>query len=398
MQGNFYSSREQNIKETDSKEEASFSKSNEDKEKLPKTALFDDEKNNSALISEAVNHNLFMFNPDNLYENIVNNYKVAKKLYGETLIRLVSGFNEETIERNINIPEFKKELKSRINSKITELKTEGLINEENTLTEYAYELSLINTYLKELDSIHQNPFGLRSRTKKSNLGSINEIVKFNDQSIKDIAIRDSIKRALKRSHDKIYLEDLSVYERVNSAELQTMIAIDASSSMRGEKMMKSKKAAVIFAYSSIKEHNSVGLIVFRDKVIRKIKPTTNLYQIIKEIATIQTTNLTNIEKAIKSSLNMFKKNTTKNLILITDAIPTKGEKPIEETINAAIQAKNSRINLSIVGIDLNKEGEKIAKEIVNAARGVLFVVKDLNDLDRILIEEYYSVKSRRSFV
>lgn len=365
---------------------------------MPKTALFDDEKNNSALISEAVNHNLFMFNPDNLYENIVNNYKVAKKLYGETLIRLVSGFNEETIERNINIPEFKKELKSRINSKITELKTEGLINEENTLTEYAYELSLINTYLKELDSIHQNPFGLRSRTKKSNLGSINEIVKFNDQSIKDIAIRDSIKRALKRSHDKIYLEDLSVYERVNSAELQTMIAIDASSSMRGEKMMKSKKAAVIFAYSSIKEHNSVGLIVFRDKVIRKIKPTTNLYQIIKEIATIQTTNLTNIEKAIKSSLNMFKKNTTKNLILITDAIPTKGEKPIEETINAAIQAKNSRINLSIVGIDLNKEGEKIAKEIVNAARGVLFVVKDLNDLDRILIEEYYSVKSRRSFV
>ena len=66
------------------------------------------------LISDSINQGFQSFTPDLLYQQLVKNYSMAKHIYGPSLLKLASGYNPDYIEKNINIPEFRKELKFRI--------------------------------------------------------------------------------------------------------------------------------------------------------------------------------------------------------------------------------------------------------------------------------------------
>ena len=73
--------------------------------KLLKSVLQKDQEavDDGKLIAESFNQGLSAFNPDIMFENLVNNYSMAKKMYGETLIRLMSGYDPSFLERNIAI-------------------------------------------------------------------------------------------------------------------------------------------------------------------------------------------------------------------------------------------------------------------------------------------------------
>ncbi|MBW2994953.1 VWA domain-containing protein, partial [Candidatus Woesearchaeota archaeon] len=85
------------------------------------------------------------------------------------------------------------------------------------------------------------------------------------------------------------------------------------------------------------------------------------------------------------------KNLTKHFILLTDALPTVGEEPEKETIEAAAEARANNITISIVGINLNEQGAELAKKIVELGEGHLYMTKDAEELDRILLLDYYSI-------
>ena len=70
------------------------------------------------LIEDAINQGMGAFTPDMMFEHIVKDYKMAEKLYGESIIRRLTGYNAEYVERNCRIPEFQRELKERIQEKI----------------------------------------------------------------------------------------------------------------------------------------------------------------------------------------------------------------------------------------------------------------------------------------
>ena len=53
------------------------------------------------------------FTPDLMFEQLVQNYSLAKQIYGESIIRLISGYEPDYVKKNIGIPEFKKELKEK---------------------------------------------------------------------------------------------------------------------------------------------------------------------------------------------------------------------------------------------------------------------------------------------
>lgn len=376
-----------------------LSKKESEEDKLPRDVLFDDEKSDNArLIYEAASHNLALFVPDSMFLNLVENFRNARKLYGETFIRLLTGFDPDYIERNLKIPEFKKLLKKKITDKIQELKKNDLLDENYQLTDLAYEFSIVETSLKELENVKSNSFSFRKGSVKSKEGITDEIVKFTPNfSIKDVAIRNTVRKAVSRNHRQIQIEDLSVYEHINENKVETIICIDASSSMKGEKIANSKKAALVLAYKSIKNHDSVGLLVFQDRIVDRVKPTKSLKEIVSHVSKIRTGRMTNLALAIKEAIPLFSKNVTKNLIIITDAMPTSGEEPLNQTLNAALLAREKKVHLTIVGVGLTKETTEIAKKIVDFSKGVLYIVKNPKDLDVILIEEYYSLKSKISF-
>jgi hypothetical protein len=122
-----------------------------------------------------MNQGINAFNPDIMFENIVNNYSMAKKIYGETLIRLISGYNSGYVEKNINIPEFKRELKKKLLEKNEELKDEKYLKRDNTFSEYGFKLASIIMYTEELDHIiPKGIFGEKVSKKNSFYGDRND--------------------------------------------------------------------------------------------------------------------------------------------------------------------------------------------------------------------------------
>ena len=54
-------------------------------------------------------------------------------------------------------------------------------------------------------------------------------------------------------------------------------------------------------------------------------------------------------------------------------------------------AKNKGITISLIGIKLDKKGESLAKDIVSLGEGRFYVVRDLEEIDKVVLEDYYSV-------
>ncbi len=343
---------------------------------------------------EALNHGISFFDPNNLFNMFVNNPKLVKELYGKKLIKLLTNYDINYINKNIKIPEFQEELKKRIEKKINELKKEQIINDEYQITEIGYDLAIINLYLVSLDSNTIKSFSHKMKKVKSFFGIVDEIVNYTNQRFKDIAIKESIKRAIKRSHEELHLNDLYAYNKKEKGELEIILCLDSSSSMKGEKIDHCKKAAITLAYLSIKNHDKIGLIVFSDEIKERVKPTKDLKLISRKIIKIKPIRQTDLSLGIIESLKLFsRKKNSKHLIILTDALPTKGENPKLKTIEAVKIARNSKIIISVIGIKLNREGEILAKKMVDLGKGKLYLAKELNDIEKLVIEDYYKIKA-----
>ena len=373
-------------------EKAFLSKSDSEEGKLPKSVVYDSDSSKARLIGDAINSNLSVFIPDLLFDKFVKNFKSAKDLFGESFVRALFGYDSSYIEKNISLPEFRKILRQNMEQSIKELKQEELIDDENRITEQGFKASVVSLYLKELDKISSFS-GRRAGAQENPAGLPDELVRFTNQSFRNLAVKGTVKKAARRSHGSIDAEDLVMSKRVATKQAEIIICIDASSSMKGEKIHACKRASVILAYSAIRNGDKVGILVFSEKVSKKIKPSRDLFHLIEEISRIRTISLTDISNAISESLELFSRSASKNIFLITDAMPTKGKKPVEHAVSSAVRAADSKVHLSLVGIAFNKESESIARRIVDAARGSLYCIRDIKELDKIFIEEYYSLKS-----
>src|SRR3989338_10393342 len=105
------------------------------------------------MLDAALNQGISAFNPDMMFEQIVKDYSSAEKIYGESMLRLTSGYDPNAIKRNIKIPEFQRELKNNINQKIQELKDDDFLDEEGKITERGVQLASLTMYTQELNNI-----------------------------------------------------------------------------------------------------------------------------------------------------------------------------------------------------------------------------------------------------
>src|SRR3989338_1117108 len=78
-------------------------------------------------IKEALNQGIGCFTPDLMFEQLVKNFSIAKQIYGPSLIRQLTSYDENYLSRNIKIPEFQKELRKKIEDNVERLKDNNLI-------------------------------------------------------------------------------------------------------------------------------------------------------------------------------------------------------------------------------------------------------------------------------
>ena len=346
------------------------------------------------LIRDCINQGLNSFTPDLLYQQLVKNYSMAKHIFGPSLIKLATGYSPDYIKKNINIPEFQKELRSRIEKNIEKLKEEGLLEKNNEINDKGIELASLVMYFEELDKITpKGILGEKIHKRVSIYGGKEDVRNYRKSDrYRDIAIKKSVKLAIRRGHRKLDEKDLQVYERQSKGENYIVYALDASGSMKGAKIDACKRAGIALAYKAINEKDKVGLIVFGSEIKTIVKPTNDFPFLIKNITSARASRETDLVATLRKSLELFpNEDITKHLILITDALPTIGKEPEKETLEEASNAKNKGITISLIGINLNEKGKKLAEKIVELGEGKLYMIKNLENIDKIVLEDYYSV-------
>ncbi|MEK6828478.1 MAG: hypothetical protein AABX78_03945, partial [Nanoarchaeota archaeon] len=254
-------------------------------DKFMHSVLDNDKKviDSGKLISDAINQGMSSFSPDLMFEQLVKSYQLAKQIYGESIIRLVSGYEPDYIKKNIGIPEFQKELKEKIQQKIEELKEEGFLLKDNSLSEKGVELASLVLYFEELDKIVPKGIIGEKISKKTFVYGDKEnarLYKKGDR-YRDISLKKSIKLAIRRRHNYFHNKDLQVYEKQSKGQTYIVYALDASGSMKGKKIDACKKAGIALAYKAINEKDKVGLIVFGSEVKETIEPTLDFTMLLK---------------------------------------------------------------------------------------------------------------------
>ncbi|MBI2546626.1 VWA domain-containing protein [Candidatus Woesearchaeota archaeon] len=364
--------------------------------KLMHAVLENDRKviDEGKLIRESISNNIGAFTPDLMFEQIVKNYSLTKQLFGDSLLRRLTGYDARYIEKNLHIPEFRRELRSRLAETIEHMKDEGFVESSGEVTQKGLELASLVLYTEELDHLApKGAFGEKLHKKFSVYGDKAEDKRFRKgDTYRNLALRKSLKMAIRRSHAELLREDLKTFERQSKGQIYIIYALDASGSMRGRKIDTCKKAGVALAFNALRKQDKVGLIVFGSDIKTSIPPTDNFTQLLKEITRIKAAKETNIAKTIQRATELFPAtDATRHLILLTDALPTTGEDPQQETIEMVSLARSMGITVSLIGIQLDEKGKKLAEKIVELGQGRLYVVRDLENLDKIVLEDYYAL-------
>lgn len=368
----------------------------EEEDKLMHSVLENDKDtiDDGHLINDSINRGLGIFTPDLMFEQLVKDYSYAKKLFGETIIRQLSGYSPGYIEKNIRIPEFQREIKTNIANNIQNLKEKGMLAKDGSITDKAITLASLILYTDELDNIIPKGYiGEKIHKKKSIYGEKTDTRDFRKfDRYRDIAIRRSLKLAVRRGHQQVQPKDLKTFELKKKGQINIIYLLDSSGSMKGKKLETAKKAGIALAYKAIEHKDKVGLMVFGHEVKEEIEPTLDFMRILRQITTIKASRETNIANTIKKTIDIFPKtNVTKHMILLTDALPTAGEKPKRDTLEAVSIANSVGITISVIGIQLDKDGKELAEKIATLGNGRLYVVKALKDMDTMVLEDYYSV-------
>jgi Mg-chelatase subunit ChlD len=354
-----------------------------------------DTVDNGKLINEAVNQGISSFTPDLMFENLTQNYANAENIYGKKLIRLLTGYNPNYIRKNVRIPEFCRELKAAIQSNVKDLKKQNLLDKDNTISSRGIYLASLVLYTEELDHlIPKGFFGKKEHKRKMHYGDKDEPVSYKSKDrYRDLDIKKSIKRSIRRKHQKLLKEDLIVNQRKSKGNIEIIYALDSSGSMKGKKIETAKKAGIALAFKAIEKKDKVGLIVFGSEIKEEVAPTLDFLKLLSCITELRASNETNITATIERAMELFSRYPcTKHLILLTDAMPTVGTEPEKETLKMISKATCLGITTSVIGIGLDPDGERFAKKIVEISQGRLYVVNKLDEVDMVILEDYYSLK------
>jgi len=152
-----------------------------------------------------------------------------------------------------------------------------------------------------------------------------------------------------------------------------------------------KKAGIALAYHAIAQQDTVGLVVFGSNVKEAVAPTLDFPKLAREMTRIRPSKETDFIVLIRKAIELFPtEHATKHLVVLSDGLPTVGAQPEKEALQAVALARSQGITVSLVGIGLDKKGAAFGNELVKMGEGRFYTARNLEDLDEIILEDYYA--------
>ncbi len=327
-----------------------------------------------------------------MFKNLVNSFSNAEKLYGDSLISLATGFDSEYVKKNIRIPEFKDLVKKRLKDKFSSLKKKRLIDDKGFFSFDAYLLASKVLFFEEFEKFYKNFFNYDFGKVKSVFGVKDFERPFSNDKYRDINIKKSVKKALRRNHKEIFKEDLVVFDRKSKSKVEVVFSLDVSGSMKGEKFLKARRAFAALLVRALEFGDKVGLLLFNEDVVFSFNTGDDYFRMLSSLFKIVPYGKTDLFKGIVKSLDLFSdENVKKHLVLITDLQPTKGEDPFKNAVKASFIASERDVSVSVVGVNVDRKSSKFALKIADASNGKFYSVSE-DSIGRIIIEDYESFR------
>jgi Mg-chelatase subunit ChlD len=363
--------------------------SNPEDQKLMHSVMENDEQtvNDGKLLQDALNVGLGNFTPDMMFEKLIKNYEETAELFGETILREVTGFEPSSLERNIRIPEFKRLLKEQLSQRLKKLQERGMLDKQYGITDQGFLLAALVLIKDELDHLQTTGFGKREQEEKRD--SLSQDVTQRKQSYKHLALRKTLHVVARRGHKDVLKEDIRYFEQESEGKISIVYCLDASGSMKGKKLALAKRAGVALAYEAIANGDDVGLVAFGSQAEITMEPSKRFMEFVQALVELKAKYETDIATAIRSALPLLNTK-SKHIVLLTDGLHTTGS--VEEVLAAAQEAKDQDVSISIIGINLDKEGEDISQKIIDVTQGRFYRVQNVQELDLLILEDYARLK------
>lgn len=339
-------------------------------------------ENGASVVMGMVNHGVQALDSAHIARMLINNLQSALDLFGKSTILELTGMGEPDLKRREHQFAHLSELQAKVDQKIEQLKEDGMVDAEGNVTDKGMELAIEEALKFEGFSSgdHATPdygrdviVGLRSKFKGS---------------YKDISLRATFRKAMLNGHRTPKREDWSGYEKRKGERVDFLFMIDSSGSMKGSKIDACKKAALSLADRCRRNGDRLAVISFSDKVEIVSPLDQDPRDLAVGVMRVMPSGTTDIAKALETAQEVLSQGgRSRHAILITDALPTQGDKPIVDALDQAEGLSSQGITLSVVGIGLDAEGESTARELAGIGKGKFYQVSAADQIrDHVLID------------
>lgn len=228
--------------------------------------------------------------------------------------------------------------------------------------------------------------GRSKDTKKLAVGSIGEKVlqRFVDKvQTSEFAISETVISAAKRKLEdgeatlRITESDLLLYSRQKRIRSEVLLLIDASASMKGQRILAAK---FLVRHLLLSTPDQIGVITFQNNQANVQVPFTRDYQQVEAVLrTIKVDGSTPLALGLRTCLNYLKDVKTHNplIILLTDGVPTVAEFSRDPIADALVFAKDIKtLGYGFMCIGLKPHRNYLAR-LAEAAGGRIYLLDEL---------------------
>lgn len=173
--------------------------------------------------------------------------------------------------------------------------------------------------------------------------------------------------------------------RSEESEHDIVLVLDKSSSMSGEPLKETKKAAVKFVSAILDQEANIGIVAYEEEAETVSDFTKDESLLEGNIEDISATGGTNIEDGLKKANRMLQDSQAekKIIVLMSDGEPNRGETG-QELIDYADQIKENDVTIYTLGFfsELSEEGRQNAQGLLEeiASEGYHYEVDDADNL------------------
>jgi tight adherence protein B len=159
----------------------------------------------------------------------------------------------------------------------------------------------------------------------------------------------------------------------------SILALDTSGSMRGQKLKAAKKAAVDYV-DALPKDVKVGLLTFNDKVTVEVSPpTTDRQKVIDQINAVKAGQKTAVYDAVLAGLDQVQTPSAERLVLLSDGGDTASAATLDEVTS---RIASTGVPIDVVALAPGVAHAEVLKGMSTASGGQFLLATDANGLEQ----------------